>query len=484
MKKEKSPITQYRTKIVATLGPASSTEDVIRDLVIAGADVFRLNFSHGAHEDHAERYRTIRKVEEELGCPVGILADLQGPKLRVGTFRDGEITLEEGQPFRFDLDKTPGDKTRVCLPHQEIIDAASESTTLLLNDGRLRLTVTKTGPDFIETKVVNGGQLSDRKGVNVPDMELGIPALTEKDRKDLAFALELGVDFVALSFVQRPEDVLEARDIIGGKAWLVSKLEKPQAIKRLEAIMEASDAVMVARGDLGVELPPETVPLAQKRIVRLARQSGKPVIVATQMLESMITTPVPTRAEASDVATAVFDGADAVMLSAESAAGEYPREAVSMMNRIIGAVEQDESWRSLIQAGCPEPERYVADAIAGAAHQVAHTLNAAAIVAFTRSGPTALRIARERPGCTIFGITPTPETARRLALVWGVHPAISNPDTQKVTMESVVSAAIKIVSEHENIKPDDTLVIAAGMPFGVSGSTNTLRVVTIPRAAG
>ncbi|OUJ16537.1 pyruvate kinase [Acetobacter sp. DsW_063] len=475
---------QCRTKIVATLGPASSTYEVIRDLTLAGADVFRFNFSHGSHEDHAARHKIVRQVEAELGRPIGILADVQGPKLRVGVFAEGRVVLEQGAPFRLDLDPTPGDTTRVNLPHHEIIAAARPGSALLLDDGKLKLTVTHVGPDFLDTEVTFGGPLSNRKGVNVPDVVLPIPALTEKDRADLAFALDLGVDYVALSFVQRVEDVLEAKTLTDGRAWIMTKLEKPQAMDNLEAILAASDAVMVARGDLGVELPPEAVPLAQKRIIRLARTLGKPVVVATQMLESMISAPTPTRAEASDVATAVFDGADAVMLSAESAAGQYPREAVTIMNRIVQRVEADAGWRTLMQAGRLEPEHYVADAIAGAAQQVAATIGASAIVAYTHTGPTALRVARERPMSPILGVTPTIDTARRLAVVWGVQPRVSNPDKPVRDAETMVSTALDIAIGGGFTKSEESIVIAAGMPFGVSGSTNTLRVAKAPKAAG
>src|SRR5271165_5384503 len=421
-----------RTKIVATLGPASSTPEVLSRLFHGGADVFRLNFSHGTHEDHRERFRMIRELEEKAGRPIGILCDVQGPKLRVGPFAAGRVFLQTGQAFRLDLNPTPGDAERVTLPHPEIIEAAGIGATLLLDDGKLRLRVTRKRADGLETEVVVGGPLSDRKGVNVPDVVLPIPALTEKDRIDLAFAIEHGANFIGLSFVQRPEDVAEAKALVGGKAWVMVKLEKPQALENLDAILRLTDTVMVARGDLGVELPPEEVPLAQKRIVRAARALGKPVVVATQMLESMISAPAPTRAEASDVATAVFDGADAVMLSAETAAGQYPYEAVNMMDRIVARVEQDQGWQASMDASRPAPERSAADAIAAAARQVSHTIGAQAIVAFTSSGSTALRIARLRPDGHVIGLTPSLATARRLALVWGVH-AVVSPEAHSMT---------------------------------------------------
>ncbi|MFT8676213.1 MAG: pyruvate kinase [Acetobacter sp.] len=468
-----------RTKIVATLGPASSDYDTIRDLAFAGADVFRFNFSHGTHRDHAARHAVVRQVEAELGRPLGILADMQGPKLRVGSFAGGRVTLVAGQPFRFDLSDTPGDATRVCLPHPEIIAVAVPGSRLLMDDGRLAVTVEETGPGWLRTRVEIGGVLSDHKGVNVPDVTLPIPALTPKDRADMAFALDMGVDYIALSFVQRPQDLIEARELIGERASLLAKLEKPQAVENLAGILALADAVMVARGDLGVELPPESVPLIQKRIIREARRLGKPVVVATQMLESMISAPTPTRAEASDVATAVFDGADAVMLSAESAVGQYPREAVRIMNRILWRVEQDAGWRAQMAAARLAPEDYVADAIASAVQQVADTLHACAIVAYTHRGATALRIARERPGSPVLGVTPVLHAARRMALVWGVQAFVSAPHTTRTTVEDIVEAAREVVASAGMGQPGDTVVVAAGMPFGVSGSTNLLRVVTL-----
>lgn len=465
-----------RTKIIATLGPASSTMEVLARLFQTGADVFRLNFSHGSHDDHAARIAMIRDLEKRFDRPIGILADVQGPKLRVGRFAGGRVQLQTGHSFQLDLNPTPGDATRVQLAHPEIISAAGIGTNLLLDDGKLRLRVTRVRPDHLLTEIVTGGPLSDRKGVNVPDMVLPIPALTAKDHEDLAFALEHGVDYIGLSFVQRAEDVAEARDIAAGRAWIMTKVEKPQALDNLEAILALSDAVMVARGDLGVELPPEEVPLAQKRIVRAARARGVPVVVATQMLESMITAPAPTRAEASDVATAVFDGADAVMLSAETAAGQYPFEAVNIMDRIIARVESDPGWRDTIESSRAAPERNTADAIAAAARQVAHTIGAKVICGFTMSGSTALRAARERPEAPILGLTPSEQTARRLAVVWGVH-AVLAPQTHSMT-ETVVKATRAAVTEGFATHGDD-IVVTAGVPFGQPGTTNALRVARV-----
>jgi pyruvate kinase len=465
-----------RTKIIATLGPSSSSLEVMSRLFQAGADVFRLNFSHGSHEDHAALFAMIRELEERFGRPIGILADVQGPKLRVGRFGGGRVHLQTGQRFRLDLNATPGDSVRVNLPHPEIIEAASINSSLLLDDGKLRLRVVHKRADALETEVVVGGPLSDRKGVNVPDVVLPIPALTEKDRADLEFAVSHGASYIGLSFVQRPEDVIEAKRLIAGRAWVMVKLEKPQALENLEEILALTDAVMVARGDLGVELPPEEVPLAQKRIVRMSRQMGKPVVVATQMLESMISAPAPTRAEASDVATAVFDGADAVMLSGETAAGQFPYEAVNMMDRIVARVELDAGWRAMMDASHAEPERHAAAAIATASAHVGHTIGAKAIVAFTASGSTALHLARERPEAPIIGLTPNRETAQKMAMVWGVH-AVVTPDVHSMT-EAVHRASRVSLTEGFALHGDGIVVIA-GVPFGHSGTTNALRVATV-----
>lgn len=466
-----------RSRILATLGPASSTLERIRELAQAGADVFRLNFSHGAHADHAERHRQIRQVEAELGRPIGVLMDLQGPKLRVGRMAGGKVLLEAGQPFRLDLGSAEGDATRASLPHPEIFAALEAGTELLLDDGKLRLRVERFGADFAETTVLVGGPLSDRKGVNVPGVLLPISPLTAKDRADLAFGLELGVDWVALSFVQRPEDIREARELIGDQAWIMAKLEKPAAIEHLDAIVALADGVMVARGDLGVELPPQQVPVLQRRIVRAARKAGRPVVVATQMLESMITAPVPTRAEASDVATAVYEGADAVMLSAESASGQYPVEAVSIMDRIIGEVERDPAWRTELEAGHTPAEANTPDAICCALRRVAELLAPAATVAFTSSGFSALRASRERPPAPILALTPRQTTARRLALAWGVLPV---PFDEVHDVGEMIAHATAAARQAGVARPGDTVIVVAGLPFGQQGSTNLLHVAKVP----
>ena len=463
-------------KIVATLGPASSTKTRIRELADAGADVFRFNFSHGSHEDHAARFALVREVEQERGRPIGTIMDLQGPKLRVGRFADGRVTLARGDPFRLDLEQVQGDQHRVTLPHPEIFAVLQPSQNLLLDDGRIRLQVDRCGRDFAECTVINGGGLSDRKGVNVPNAVLPISALTAKDHADLSFGIELGFDWVALSFVQRPEDIAEARRLIAGRAAILAKIEKPAAIERLNEIIELADSAMVARGDLGVEMPPELVPGLQKRIIRRCRDLGKPVVVATQMLESMISAPAPTRAEASDVATAVYDGADAVMLSAESASGDYPVEAVAIMDRIIASVEQDDLYRFYIDAYQAEAERTSADAITLAAEQVAHTLQAAVIVTYTTSGATALRASRERPDRPILGLITRMVTARKLALAWGVHP-VHTADAED--LDEMVGKARQFARDEGFAASGESIVITAGLPFGTPGATNLLRVAWV-----
>ena len=465
-----------RAKILATLGPASDTREQIERLFVAGADVFRFNFSHGTHAEHAARMEAVRAIEAEHGRPISVLADLQGPKLRIGQMSGGGIDLEPKQAFRLDLDDAIGDQDRAPLPHPEVFSALREDTRILLNDGKIRLRVTEVGDGFADTVVTAGGHLTDRKGVNVPNAVLPVAAMTDKDRTDLEFALTLGADWIALSFVQRPEDVAEARKMIQGRAAVLSKLEKPAAIDRLDEIITLSDAVMVARGDLGVELPPEDVPGLQKQIIRECREAGKPVVVATQMLESMINAPSPTRAEASDVATAVYDGADAVMLSAETAAGDYPVEAVSIMDRIIARTERDDAYLAIMDTTHPDPEQTAPDAITAAARQVAETLGAAAIVTYTTSGSTTLRAARERPEVPILCLTESEATARRLVLVWGIHGVV----TQDVrNFGDMVDKACRIASRESLAKKGERLVITAGVPFGTPGATNILRIAWV-----
>lgn len=470
-------IRNRHTKIVATLGPASDNKEILTRLVRAGADVFRLNFSHGTHEDHKRRLDIIREIEAETGRPIGIFADMQGPKLRVGLFKDKKISLKEGQTFRFDLDETPGDQTRVNLPHPEIIETVNEGDRLLMDDGKVRVVVVKKGRDYLDVTVEAGQSLSNNKGVNVPNAALPIPALTEKDKKDLAAALDMGVDWIAQSFVQRPEDVAEAKKLIGDRARLIVKLEKPSALDHLEAILDLTDAGMVARGDLGVEIPPENVPAAQKRIVRACRTRGKPVIVATQMLESMIESPQPTRAEASDVATAIYDGTDAVMLSAETAAGSYPVEAVQMMDRIAASVERDALYRTIMDADHPDTqENDASDAITAAAYHVAQDINAAAIVNYTTSGSTALRTARHRPTVPVLCLTESEKTARRLALSYGIRPVVT---IDVDNFDDMVSRASRIARSRGFAGKNQRVVITAGVPFGTPGSTNILRIAWV-----
>ncbi|MCA8251449.1 pyruvate kinase [Burkholderia multivorans] len=462
------------TKIVATLGPASSSESIIETLATSGADVFRLNFSHGSHEDHAQRHQMIRSVEAKLGRPLGVLIDLQGPKLRVGKFDRDAPTLRSGDEFSFDRDEQPGNSQRVYLPHSEIFDAVTLGDRLLVDDGKMQFRVISASADRIVTRVETDGRISDRKGVSVPEARLSIPALSEKDKADLAFGLSLGVDWVALSFVQRAEDVLEARALIGDQAAIVSKIEKPQALDNITAILDASDGLMVARGDLGVEMPPEDVPAAQKRLVQLARARGKPVIVATQMLESMTTSSTPTRAEASDVATAVYDGVDAVMLSAESASGQFPVEAVRIMSRIIEKTEADPLHRRALTASSGDPLADGTDSIGVAIQAVSRVLPIRVAVTYTTSGSTPLRVARLRPNALILSLGPRIEIARRLCLAWGVMARVS---ATAETTEDIVQFAVAAVCGNGLYAHGKAIVVASGVPFGLPGSTNNLRIV-------
>ncbi|ALI55241.1 pyruvate kinase [Celeribacter marinus] len=460
-------------KIVATLGPASNDYEMIRALAEAGADVFRLNMSHGEHEEIRVRHEIIRKVETDLGRPIAILADLQGPKLRVGKFSSGAHDLEEGDKLRLDLDPTPGDSKRVQLPHPEIFAALRPGANLLVNDGKIRLQVEDCGEDFANCVVIVGGTISDRKGVNVPDVLLPLAALSDKDRKDLEFTCELGVDWVALSFVQRPEDMVEAKQLVNGRAAVLAKIEKPSAVENFDDILAASDGIMVARGDLGVELPVHAVPPIQKRLIRKCRAAAKPVIVATQMLESMIESPMPTRAEVSDVATAIYEGADAIMLSAESAAGNYPIEAVTTMHNVAMEVENDDTYRSIIDASRSASKDTVADAIVSAAREIAETTNVKAIVCYSESGTTASLTARERPHVPIIAMTSRRKTARKLCLYWGMHCVITG-EVERFKMAVVNAARAARTAGFATEK--DMIVVTAGIPFNQPGSTNILRV--------
>lgn len=466
-----------QTKILATLGPASKTKEQIAALVAAGVNIFRLNFSHGDHETHRQSLAIIRQIEKDSGRPIGIIADLQGPKLRIGTFKNNSVMMERGMMMRFDSDPAPGDETRVYLPHPEVMDALEIDGLFFLDDGKVRCRIREKGTDYVLAEIRAGGKLSNKKGLNVPGAYLKIPALTSKDKIDLEAALAMGVDWIAQSFVQTPEDVQEAKDLIKGRASLMVKLEKPAALENLEAIVALADAVMLARGDLGVEIPPEDVPSVQKRVVRYVRQSGKPVVVATQMLESMITSSRPTRAEASDVATAVYDGADAVMLSAETAAGEHPVRAVEMMDKICRRTEEDETYEQFMDAAHPETLGNPSDAIAAAAYYVAQDVGAHAIVTYTMSGSTALRMARQRPNVPILCLSPNLDVVRRLSVAYGVH-AVHAPEIQG-EFSGPVPHACRIL-QSEGLAPKGALfVMTAGVPFGVAGSTNILRIAEV-----
>jgi pyruvate kinase len=466
-----------KVKILATLGPASSEESMIEKLHQAGADVFRINMSHASHDVMRSLIERIRAVETRSGRPIGILADLQGPKLRVGKFADTKVDLKIGQTFTLDNNDTPGDNSRVFLPHPEILEAVKPGDRLLIDDGKLALRAEKCDGKSIVTTVIAGTKISDRKGVSLPDTILTAGVLTDKDRADLDAVLATDdVDWIALSFVQRPEDLVDVRKIVRGRAGLMAKIEKPQAIEHIEEIIELSDALMVARGDLGVEMPLEAVPGIQKQLIRACRRSGKPVVVATQMLESMITSPVPTRAEVSDVATAVFEGADAVMLSAESASGDYPVEAVAMMASIARTIEREPHYPGVIYAQRPQPEATGADAISLAARQIAETLKLSAIVCYTSSGTTGLRASRERPQVPIIALSPIIQTARRLSVVWGLHCVVTHDATD---LDDMVDRACRIVAAEEFGKPGDRIIISAGVPLGTPGATNMLRIAYI-----
>jgi pyruvate kinase len=467
---------QRRTKVVATLGPASSSRTVISRLFAAGADVFRINMSHTTHERMRELVETIRAVEAECKRPIGILVDLQGPKLRLGSFKNDFAEIDSGQDFVLDHDPAPGDATRVNLPHPEIFAAIKPGDTLLLDDGKLRLTATQADAQRIVTRVKIGGKISSRKGVSLPDTVVPVAALTPKDLADLEAALDTGIDWVALSFIQRPEDIAEAKKITRGRAAVMAKIEKPQAVTRLNDILDVADALMVARGDLGVEMPLEKVPGVQKEMTRACRRAGKPVVVATQMLESMMNSPVPTRAEVSDVATAIFDGADAIMLSAESAAGQYPVEAVATMNRIAEEVENEAIYPPSLHVLHTEPQATGADAIAAAARQVAETLDLAAIVCWTSSGATAMRVARERPKPPIVAISPMVAAGRKLSLVWGIHCVVAEDARDQ---DDMVERACQIAVRDGFAKAGQRVIVVAGVPLGTPGATNMMRVAFV-----
>ncbi|ABC64989.1 pyruvate kinase [Erythrobacter litoralis] len=465
-----------KVKILATVGPASREPEMLRRLFKAGADAFRVNMSHGDHATHAETIKAIRELEREFYRPVAILCDLQGPKLRVGKFRDGKAVIRHSGHFTLDRNPEPGDETRVELPHPELFGLLSKGDRLLINDGKIRLKVKEADDERIFCSAEVGGVISDRKGVNVPDAEIPIPALTEKDRKDLAFAMENGADWIGLSFVQRPEDLAEARKLMGGKGALCAKIEKPMAVRRLDELIEMSDGIMVARGDLGVELEPQEVPPLQKKIVNATRLKGKPVIVATQMLESMIESPAPTRAEVSDVANAVYDGADAVMLSAETAAGEWPEEAVTIMHKIAQQVERDPGYVERVRLLDTPPDPTTADALAHACMTIADTVPISAVTVFTGSGSTARRVARERPSVPMLVLTPHMRTARRLGLLWGAH-AVATKDIG--SFEEMIAKGKRMALRHGFGKAGSKLIALAGVPFGTPGSTNLLHVVTL-----
>jgi pyruvate kinase len=465
-----------RVKVVATLGPASSATEMIERLFLAGVDVFRINMSHSTHETARALQNSVRWVGKRHRHPIGILADLQGPKFRVGEFPNGRAFINDGAIFRFEQEEKPGTSESVYLPHPQIFAAAEPGHMLLLDDGKIRMRVLEKTKSAIAAEVLVGGALGSRKGITLPDTLLPVGPLTAKDRADLAYVLKLGVDWIALSFLQRAGDIHGARRLVGDRAAILAKIEKPSAVADLDAIVAASDGLMVARGDLGVEIPVERVPGFQKQITRKARAAGKPVVVATQMLESMITSATPTRAEVSDVATAVFDGADAVMLSAESAIGQFPLEAIQMMDRIAIQVESDPSYDAIVHATRTMPQPTGADAIAAAARAIADTVHLSAIVCYTASGSTALRVSRERPSLPIIGLTPVETTARRLSLAWGIESVLTG---DPANLTDMVSKACRIAFDEGVVKPRGGILITAGVPLGSPGATNMIRIAFV-----
>ena len=463
-------------KIVATLGPTSNTRDVIKELFVSGADVFRLNMSHGSHSELVLMYNMIRDLEKELDRPIGVLADLQGPKLRCGDFENGYVEVYEGSEFQFDLDANLGSNKRVNLPHKEIFDVLTKGSVVLVDDGKIKLEVIEAGQNKIKTKVLVGGTISNRKGVNIPDIILPLSALSSKDKDDLEFICNLGADWIGLSFVQRPEDIVEAKKLVRGRAAILAKIEKPAAVERFDKILKEADAIMIARGDLGVELPVYSLPPIQKKLIKLCRKAGKPVVVATQMLESMIEYPSPTRAEVSDVAQAIYEGADAVMLSAESASGKYPIQAVKMMDNVAKEIESDDSFRQIIETSRSEIGTDTSNAITVAAREVSERTVVKAICCFTHSGTTAILTSRERPKIPIIALTPELSIARRLALNWGLHCIV----TEKVNrFKQAVIKAVRAAKNEGFASKQDKIIITAGVPFNIPGTTNILRVAPV-----
>ena len=464
-------------KILATVGPASSAPDTLRLLHDVGVDAFRLNFSHGSHEDHARSVKAIRAIEKASGNPITIVADMQGPKLRCGEFEGGKIELRYGETIEIIKSDKPGKDGVISMPHQELMDAMEEGHVLKFDDGKLMVTILSNDGKRMKARVDVPGVLKNKKGINVIGAVLPMSAMTKKDKVDMDFALSQEVDYIALSFVQTAQDVIDARKIIGHKAGIIVKIEKPSAVEFLDDILRMADAAMVARGDLGVELPLEQVPVVQRQIIRKARAMGKPVIVATHMLESMIDAPTPTRAEASDVATAIYQGADAVMLSAETAVGRHPATAVAIMDRIIAAAEADpEFWKYFKQVDLPH-EATPEDAISQSVRGIAETLNCKAVLGYTQTGSTVQRISRERPPCKIIGLTPRHSTASRLALSWGVIPVVTRDPKGFEDMLTNIQGLAK--SDRVNLKVGDKVMVSAGIPFGRPGTTNMLQIATI-----
>jgi pyruvate kinase len=471
---------QRRTKIVATIGPATSSPQVLKELILAGATTLRLNFSHGTHDDHLTSIRLIRQISHELERPVGILQDLQGPKIRLGKFTDGAIVLKNGDPFVLTSRDIPGTQASSSVTYDKLAAEVPSGAVILLDDGKVEMVVESVDPstESLNCRVVVGGKLSNSKGVNFPGVYLSIKAMTDKDRRDLMFGLDQGVDWVALSFVRNPEDILEIKELIanaGKEVPVIAKIEKHEAIEQMEAVLSLCDGVMVARGDLGVELPAEDVPVLQKQLIATANRLGIPIITATQMLDSMVNNPRATRAEISDVANAIIDGTDAVMLSNETAVGEFPVEAVKMMAKIAVRTERERLGRRI-----EDSKKSIPNAISAAVARIAEQLDAAAIMTLTKTGSTARSISKFRPQQPILAITAHMDVARRLQMVWGVKPLLV---LDLPTTGETFQAAVKIARANQLLNEGDLVVLSSGTQ-GVAGSTDLIKVEVVTAVLG
>ncbi|MDJ0626371.1 MAG: pyruvate kinase [Candidatus Caenarcaniphilales bacterium] len=480
-----------KAKIICTIGPATNNREMIRSLILAGMDVARLNFSHGTYDDHREVTKIIREVSAEIGKPVAILQDLQGPKIRTGKLKNGPITLTPGQEFTITTEQVESTESLVSTTYTELAKDLGPGNVILIDDGLLQLDVLESDGVKVKCKVIHGGLLKNNKGINIPDVKLTAPALTEKDKLDLQVGLECDVDYIALSFVREAKDVVELKELIqkaGKDTPIIAKIEKPQALRHINEILDVSDGIMVARGDLGVELTPEKVPVVQKKLIKKANEKGILVITATQMLESMIKNPCPTRAEASDVANAIFDNTDAVMLSGETASGNFPIEVVKMMARIIEETEKAISYPRKIYSDLEDedpvspkdPPGFVPSSISRLACEAAREVNATAVVVFTASGAAALRVSKCRSNCRVIALSPYPKIQRRMELYWAVQSAIINDELDTTeTIEEVMNKVDEILLSTGIFKPGDVVIVTAGAPSPISGTANLLKIHTL-----